>query len=329
MLSALVGGREARGGLKLPPLSEKSAVKDISSFILPGGGFIANSAIHGLRQGRPCTSGIQLAELKRSLRTSDRKKSYKPDRSYCAPINPPPLIEFKGPEKLERRCETRCSTKEQENLTLVPWLRQAQNIPRPESRRPNSNFNLEEEKGKSSQLNLSHITHSMEVCPNGTNIDLLLPKKEDSIELDFIDSGDYKYLIQDKLEVVKEENWSDEEIEIVAEKFAPRYLFPRGSFFVQRTFPCCYSRLPTCPNLLPCMCCSGVTPVTTQNRVIQLKRCYVRMDDAKAVCDAFVAATSQYSHRTRNGPAYGGKIKKFRAAAADDQKIVKTKKQIT
>ena len=143
MLSALVGGREARGGLKLPPLSEKSAVKDISSFILPGGGFIANSAMHGLRQGRPCTSGIQLAELKRSLRTSDRKKSYKPDRSYCAPINPPPLIEFKGPEKLERRCETRCSTKEQENLTLVPWLRQAQNIPRPESRRPNSNFNLD------------------------------------------------------------------------------------------------------------------------------------------------------------------------------------------
>ena len=52
------------------------------------------------------------------------------------------------------------------------------------------------------------------------------------------------------------------------------------------------------------------------------------MDDAKAVCDAFVAATSQYNHRTRNGPAYCGKRKKFRAAA-DDQKIVTTKKQIT
>jgi hypothetical protein len=143
MLSAILGGREARGGLKLPPLSEKSTVIDLSVFAVPGGNCSTKAILHGARQGRPCTSGIQLAELKRSSRTPDRKKSYKSDRSCRVVASPSPLIEFKGPDRLERRCETRCSTKEQENANLIPWIRQAQNIPRPESRRPNSNFNLE------------------------------------------------------------------------------------------------------------------------------------------------------------------------------------------
>ena len=142
-MSALLGGREARGGLKLPPLAEKSAMIDLSIFAVPGGNCGTKTILHGARQGRPCTSGIQLAELKRSSRTPDRKKSYKSDRSCCPPASPSPLINFKVPDHLERRCETRCSTKEQENANLVPWIRHAQNIPRPESRRPNSNFNLE------------------------------------------------------------------------------------------------------------------------------------------------------------------------------------------
>jgi hypothetical protein len=143
MLSALISGRESRGGLKLPPLAERSSVIDMSVFSLPGRVCSAKSQMQGGRQNRPCTSGIQLAELKRSSRTPDRKKSHKIDRVCPGPIDSPPLIDIRGPDCSERRSETKRSPQEQENLHLVPWLRSAEHIPRPVSRRPNSSFNLD------------------------------------------------------------------------------------------------------------------------------------------------------------------------------------------
>ena len=143
MLSALIGGRESRGGLRLPPLAEKSTVIDMSVFALPARVCSAKSMMQGGRQNRPCTSGIQLAELKRSSRTPDRKKSHKIDRVCPGPMDNPPLIDIKVTDCSERRCENRSSTQEQENLHLVPWLRSAENMPRPVSRRPNSSFNLD------------------------------------------------------------------------------------------------------------------------------------------------------------------------------------------
>jgi hypothetical protein len=138
MLSALIGGRESRGGLRLPPLAERSTVIDMSVFALPGRVCSAKPLMQG-RQHRPCTSGIQLAELKRSSRTPDRKKSHKIDRVCPGPMDSPPLIDIKGPDCSERQ---RSSPQEQENLHLVPWLR-TENMRRPVSRRPNSSFNLD------------------------------------------------------------------------------------------------------------------------------------------------------------------------------------------
>ena len=140
-MSALLGGREARGGLKLPPLAEKSSMIDISIFSVPGANCGTKTNVLGSRHHRPCSSGIQLAELKRSSRTPDRKKSYKSDRSFCPLASPSPFIDSR--QLLEGRFETRCSISEQEIPHLVPWILHAQNAPRPESRRPNSSFNLE------------------------------------------------------------------------------------------------------------------------------------------------------------------------------------------
>ena len=154
----------------------------------------------------------------------------------------------------------------------------------------------------SSEVNLSQIDEHGRMIT--TNLFLLAPKKEEPLDAEmgsYFFDGELKFMIEEAENKFqpKEENWSDKEIEIVGEKFVPqqRYFFPHGSFFLPRTFSCCYPRL-SYSNLLPCMC-SNVTQIPRHAGVTRLKKCYVRMEDAKAVCDAFIAATKSVRKKRR------------------------------
>jgi hypothetical protein len=160
----------------------------------------------------------------------------------------------------------------------------------------------------SSEVNLSHIDEHGRIT---TNLHLLAPKKEEPLEAEmgsYCFDGELKFMIEEVENkfLLKEEKWSDKEIEIVGEKFVPqqRFFLPHGTFFLPRSFSCCYPRL-SCSNLFPCMC-SNVTQISRHAGIARLKKCYVRMDDAKAVCDAFVAATK---HVRKKGRALTGKRK--------------------
>ena len=144
--------------MRLPPLAERSNVVDAPVLPMPGGSCSARSLIPGGRtRNRSRTSGMHLAEIERPSQSPERKSSYI-DKCIRGSMTFPPLTDEFDPHCFGRRCETSShgdskqvrlpainghDQYDQQKSNLVPFLQGSENMPRPESRRPNSSFNLD------------------------------------------------------------------------------------------------------------------------------------------------------------------------------------------
>lgn len=141
--------------MRLPPLAERSNVVDASVAPMPGGSCSARSLMPvGRTRNRSRTSGMHLAEIERPSLSPERKTS-NVDRCVRGSMSFPPLTDAVEPHCLERRCETSShgsakqiklpaiNDHDHQKSNLIPFLQGSENIPRPESRRPNSSFNLD------------------------------------------------------------------------------------------------------------------------------------------------------------------------------------------